>query len=57
MIGGLLDKKFVEECRVNYDLVNPLVAANIDFKTIEQGEIIFKLVTLAKERNIFYIPS
>ena len=57
MIGGLLDKKFVQECYRNYDLLNPLVAANIDYKTIEQGEVILKLVTLAKERNISYVPS
>ncbi len=57
MIGGLLEKKFVQECYTNYDLLNPLVAANVDYKTIEQGEVIFKLVTLAKERNISYVPT
>ena len=57
MIGGLLDKKFVQECYTNYDLLNPLVAANVDYKTIEQGEVILKLVTLAKERNISYVSS
>jgi len=42
---------------VNYDMLNPVIASNIDFKTPEQGEVIMKLVTLAKERNIDYNPS
>lgn len=54
---GVLDKSFAKECMTNYDLLNPVVAANIDFKTPEKGEVILKLVTLAKERNIDYTPS
>lgn len=42
---------------VNYELLNPVVAANIDYKSIEQGQVIYRLETLAKERNIFYLPS
>lgn len=42
---------------MNYDLINPLVAQNIDFKTPEPGEVILKLVLLAKERNIAYTPT
>ena len=53
----MLDEKLVKECHSNYDLLNPVVAANIDFKTPEEGEVINKLCTLAKERNIDYTPS
>jgi hypothetical protein len=43
----VLDDKFVKESMTNYDLINPVVAANIDFKTPEQGEVIYKLCILA----------
>jgi hypothetical protein len=56
-LSGTLDQKFVKECHVNYDLLNPVVAANVDYKTIEQGQVIYRLVTLAKERNIAYTPN
>mmetsp|Transcript_11408 Transcript_11408/g.7918 ORF Transcript_11408/g.7918 Transcript_11408/m.7918 type:complete len:84 (-) Transcript_11408:427-678(-) len=38
-------------------MLNPVVAANIDIKIPEQGEVVLRLVNLAKERNIDYIPS
>jgi len=47
----------VKECDTNYDLLNPVVAKNVDFKTPEEGEVIMRLVQLAKERNIEYQPS
>ena len=53
----VLGDRFTKECMTNYDLLNPVVRENIDFKTPEQGEVIFKLCTLAKERNIDYTPS
>ena len=34
-----------------------MVAENIDFKKPEDGEVIYKLRLLAKERNIIYEPS
>lgn len=57
MLSLCLEDAFVKECHVNYDLLNPLVAQNIDYKSPEQGEVVMKLVTLAKERNINYVPS
>jgi hypothetical protein len=56
-IGLCLEPAFVKECHTNYDLINPLVAQNIDFKNPEQGEVILKLCLLAKERNINYTPT
>lgn len=56
-LSCVLDDKFVKESRVNYDLLNPIVAQNIDYKTPEQGEVYYKLVMIAKERNINYTPS
>jgi len=53
----MLDKQFIKECHFNYDLLNPVVAANVDYKTVEQGQVIYRLVTLAKERNIAYMPN
>jgi hypothetical protein len=57
MLGSLLDEKWVRECHTNYSLINPVVAANIDFKKPEDGEVVLRLVNLAKERNIDYHPS
>ena len=57
MISPLFDKQFVKECDENYDMLNPVVAANVDIKIAEQGEVILRLCNLAKERNIDYIPS
>ena len=42
---------------MNKDMINSVVAENIDFKKPEDGEFILRLVNLAKERNIEYNPS
>lgn len=47
----------MKECDTNYDLLNPVVAKNIYFKTPEEGEVIMRLCQLAKERNIDYKPT
>lgn len=57
MLCNILDDKFVKECNTNKDLINPLVAENIDFKNPEEGQVYLRLVQLAKERNIEYNPS
>lgn len=57
MISPLFDKQFIKECDSNYDMLNPVVAQNIDIKIPEQGEVVLRLVNLAQERNIDYIPS
>ena len=57
MLSALLDEQFVKECDTNYALINPVVAENIDIKKLDEGEVILRLVNLAKEKNIDYIPS
>lgn len=56
-LSAVLDDKFVKECDTNYDLINPVVAKNIDFTKPEDGEVVLRMVNLAKERNIEYVPS
>jgi len=56
-ISSVLEPTFVKECQTNYDLINPLVASNIDFKNPEPGEVVLKLCLIAKERNIEYTPT
>jgi len=34
-----------------------MVAENIDFKKPEDGEVIYRMRQIAKERNIAYTPS
>jgi hypothetical protein len=54
---ALLGKEFALEADESKDAINPVVAENIDFKVPEEGEVIYKLRLLAKERNIIYEPS
>lgn len=56
-LASILPKDFVKECDTNYDLINPVVADNIDFKKPEDGAIVLRMVNLAKERNISYTPT
>lgn len=56
-LSTILAPEFVRECDVNYDLINPVVAQNIDFRRPEDGEVVLRMVNLAKERNIDYTPS
>jgi len=53
----LMDEKFVAECHHNKDLLNKVVAENIDFKKIEDGASGLRMINLANERNIQYKPS
>lgn len=54
---GLLDQEFAKECDTNYALLNPVIAENIDMKKCDEGQVILRLVQLAKEKNVDYIPS
>lgn len=49
---GLLGKEFVAQADESKELINPLVAENIDFKKPMDGEIIYRMKELAQERNI-----
>lgn len=53
----MLGKEFVLKSDQDYSCLNKVVAENIDIKIPEQGEVVKRLVELAKERNINYIPS
>lgn len=53
----MLGKEFVKKSDTDYSCLNKLVGENIDIKIPSQGEIIKRMVELAKERNINYIPS
>ena len=56
-LGKMLGKEFVLKSDQDYSCLNKVVAENIDIKIPEQGEVVKRLVELAKERNIKYIPS
>lgn len=53
----LLGKEFVKKSDEDYSCLNKVVADNIDLKIASEGESIKRLVELAKEKNIKYIPS
>jgi hypothetical protein len=57
VLVGLLDQEFAKECDTNYALLNPVIAENIDMKKCDEGQVILRLVQLAKEKNVDYIPS
>jgi hypothetical protein len=57
MLNLVLEKSFIAECHTNYNLLNPLVAEKIDYKTPEPGEVVYRLCQLASERNIDYMPT
>lgn len=54
---GLLGKEFEIQCDEDKSIINPMIAENIDFRKPMEGEIIYRLRQLAKERNIQYEPS
>jgi hypothetical protein len=47
----------VKKSDEDYSSLNKVVADNIDLKIAAEGEVIKRLVELAKEKNIKYIPS
>ena len=56
-LTSVLGKEFVLQADEDYSILNPVVASNIDFKKPEDGEVIYRMLQLAKERNIQYEPS
>jgi predicted transcriptional regulator len=56
-LQGLLGKEFVKKSDEDYSCLNKVVAENIDLKIPEEGEVIKRLVELAAEKNIKYVPS
>ena len=53
----LLGKEFELQADEDKSMINPMVAEKIDFRKPMDGEVIFRLRQLAKERNIQYEPS
>lgn len=53
----LLGDEFAMQADEDRSMINPLVAQNIDFQKPEDGQVIFRLRQIAKERNIPYEPS
>lgn len=56
-LSGLLGKEFTKKSDDDYSCLNKVVADNVDLKIPSEGEVIKKLVELAQEKNIRYIPS
>ena len=53
----LLGKEYVHQSDTDYSCINKVVAENVDIKIPEEGQLIKRLVELAQERNLNYIPS
>jgi hypothetical protein len=56
-LTALLGKEFVMQADEDKKMINGVVAENIDYKRPMDGEVIFRMKELAKERNIQYTPS
>ena len=56
-LASLLGKEFTEQADQDKKMINPVVADGIDFKVPTDGEVIYRMRQLAKERNISYTPS
>jgi len=56
-LASVLQPEFVKEADKNKDIINKVVADNIDYKKPEDGEVVLRMVQLAKERNIQYQPN
>ena len=54
---GILGKEFAKSADEDKKMINPVVADGIDFKVPMDGEIVYRMRQLAKERNISYTPS
>ena len=52
-----MGKEFVQQADEDKKIINPVVADGIDFKIPSDGEVIYRMRQLAKERNIAYTPS
>lgn len=56
-LTAIMGKEFALQAREDKSIINPLVAANIDFIKPEDGHVVYRMRQLAKERNIQYEPS
>ena len=56
-LTALLGKEFALQADEDKKIINGVVAENIDFKRPMDGEVIYRMKELAKERNIQYTPS
>ncbi len=56
-LSKLLGKEFVKKSDSDYSCIHKEVAEKIDIKIPGAGEVVKRLVELAQERNINYVPS
>ena len=56
-LGKMLGKEFVMKSDTDPSCINKVVQDKIDILVPEEGQVIKRLVELAHERNINYIPS
>lgn len=56
-LTAIMGKEFALQAREDKNIINPLVASNIDFIKPEDGHVVYRMRQLAKERNIQYEPS
>ena len=56
-LSGILGKEFELQADEDDKMINPVVAQNINFRKPHDGEVIYRLRQLAKDRNIDYQPS
>lgn len=56
-LSTMLGKEFTLKSDTDYSCMNKVIAENIDLKIPSHGEVVKRLVELAQERNINYIPS
>lgn len=57
MLTSIMGKEFIMQADEDTTILNPVVAKNIDFKVPSDGEVVYRMRQLAKERNITYTPS
>lgn len=55
-LTDFLGKEYAQESD-NKSRINQVVADNIDYMKFEQGHVVYRLMQIAKERNIQYEPS
>lgn len=51
-LTNLMGKEFIMQADEDTTILNPMVAKNIDFKVPSDGEVVYRMRQLAKERNI-----
>ena len=56
-LKAILGYEFALQADEDRSVLHPVVADNIDFIRPGEGKVVYRLLQLAKERNISYDPS